>query len=291
MNKQSAAFMGMACVLAVLFALTGCEQKDAAPAPDVLRFSAMPDQSPERVKAQHELVVQQVCALAGLRCELVPVSTYEELVARLGRGEVDVAYLGGGIFAQAWHRYQVAPLAMRNIDTSSSSLVIVRADDPARTLADLHGRKFSFSNHISASGHFMPRRKMSLEGIEAERDFGSVEYSDNNDATLRAVQSGRVDAGVVNASVYLKALISEDPMVQGLRVLWQSPPYVNFVWAARQDLPANLRARIQSGFLDLSSSVPAQREALEHENAQGYVPAFVDEFTEVIEVVRQRGAL
>jgi len=291
MNIQSARCVGMVFMLVVLFTLAACGQTESTSVPQVLRFSAMPDQSPERVKAQHELVVQQVCALTGLRCELVPVSTYEELVARLGRGEVDVAFLGAGIFAQAWHRYQVVPLAMRNIDTSFSSLVVVRANDPARTLADLHGRKFSFSNRISASGHFMPRRKMNLAGIDPERDFGSIEYSANNDATLLAVQSGRVDAGVVNASVYLKAYMAEEPMVQGLRVLWQSPPYVDMVWAARQGLPAELRERIRSAYLDLSSSVPDQREALERENAQGYVPAYLQDYAEIIDVVRQRGEL
>jgi phosphonate transport system substrate-binding protein len=290
-KRQTTKILCLTVMLILSSALGGCMQEKVESVPEVLRFSAIPDQSPERVKLQHELVVQQVCALAGLRCVLVPVPTYEELVSRLGRGEIDVAYLGAGVFAQAWHRYQVVPLAMRNIDTSFSSLVLVRKDDPARTLADLYGRKFSFSNSISASGHFMPRRMMSLAGTEAERDFGSVEYSANNDATMLAVQSGKVDGGVVNASVYLKAFIANEPMVHGLRVIWQSPPYVDLVWAARKTLPEDLSLRIQSAFLDLSSSVTSQRIALEHENAQGYVPAYVQDFEEVIEVVRQRGAL
>ena len=68
-------------------------------------------------------------------------------------------------------------LVMRDIDTRFTSVVVVRAGDPARSLRDLRGRSFTFGNRDSTSGHFMARYFLGIEAIEPERFFSRVEYS------------------------------------------------------------------------------------------------------------------
>jgi phosphonate transport system substrate-binding protein len=268
----------------------GC-RGPAAPPQVTVRVSALPDQAPERVLAQHKGVVDEVCRIARLSCAWVPVPSYEALVEQLGRGEVDVAFLGGVTFAQARHRYGVVPLAMRDIDFAFTSLILVRADDSARGLADLRGRRFAFGNRISTSGHYMPRYFLQRQGIIPERAFSSVVFSGGHDATMRMIADGRVDAGAVNGSLAYAALASGDSAARRLRVLWRSPPYTDYVWAARPGLPADVRSRLQDAFLDLDLSQPAQRAALEREGAGGYVPPDPDEFDQIADILRERGQL
>ena len=261
-----------------------------AAVPPVLRFSAIPDQAPENVRAQHEGVVREACAAAGLRCELRPSPSYEAVVDGLGREEIDVAYLGGVTYAQSRARHAVEPLAMRDIDLRFTSIVVVRADDPARQLADLKGRRFAFGNRISTSGHVMARHRLADVGFVPERDAASVSYTGGHDQTLQRVANGEADAGAVNAAVFVRAQVNGEPVAGALRALWQSAPYVDYVWAARRGLPPALRERLRDGFLDLSMAQPAQRAALERAGAQGYLPAFPSDFEEIVETLAAPGA-
>jgi len=68
--------------LPLLATASGCHGP-AESAPAVVRVSALPDQAPERVLAQHQAVVDQVCAIARLSCRWVPAQSYVE---QLGQG-------------------------------------------------------------------------------------------------------------------------------------------------------------------------------------------------------------
>jgi ABC-type phosphate/phosphonate transport system substrate-binding protein len=77
--------------LSLLAAASGCDGP-ARPAPAVVRFSALPDQTPDRVLTQHKAVVEEVCRIARVSCAWVPAPSYHGLVAAFGRGEIDVAF-------------------------------------------------------------------------------------------------------------------------------------------------------------------------------------------------------
>jgi phosphonate transport system substrate-binding protein len=276
--------------LSLLATASGCGGT-ARPVPAVVRFSALPDQAPDRVLAQHQEVVDEVCRIARLSCTWVPVPSYAALVAGLGRGDIDVAFFGGVTFAQARHRFGAVPLAMRDIDFAFTTVILVRAGDSARGLPDLRGRRFAFGDSNSTSGHFMPRYFLQRQGFTPERFFAGVTYSGRHDATVHMIADGRVDAGAVNGSLAYAMLASGDSAARRLRVLWRSPPFTDYVWASRPGLATDVRRRIQNAFLDLDLTQPAHRAALEHERAGGYVPVDPDEFDQIVEILRERGRL
>src|SRR5215470_15772408 len=82
--------------LSVAAFVGACESQ--APSPDVLRVSAIPDQAAANVRAQHLPMLEIACAKAGVRCEWIPIPTYEGVVEALGKGTIDLAYLGGATF-------------------------------------------------------------------------------------------------------------------------------------------------------------------------------------------------
>jgi phosphonate transport system substrate-binding protein len=116
--------------LSLLAAASGCDGP-ARPAPAVVRFSALPDQTPDRVLTQHKAVVEEVCRIARVSCAWVPAPSYHGLVAAFGRGEIDVAFFGGVTFAQARHRFGAVPLAMRKIEGGNDYRVLKAAIESA----------------------------------------------------------------------------------------------------------------------------------------------------------------
>jgi phosphonate transport system substrate-binding protein len=283
------AFAALALGLSLALGLAGCER--SAENPPRLRFSAIPDQTPGLVRAQHQQVVDRVCASAKMACEWVPVEGYEALVDRLGRGEIDVAYCGAVTFVQAWHRHGAVPLAMRDIDFRFSSVIVVRRSSNAQNLDDLKNVRFTFGNRSSTSSHVMLRQRLLDQSIVPERYFSAVGFTSNHDETMRAVAGGGADAGGVNASVFYGRLAAGDPAARSLRVVWQSPPFTDYVWAARRQLSAPLRQALVDAFLDLDLVNAADRPALLAEGANGYVPAFPEDFEEARGVLAARGEL
>ena len=249
-----------ALLLTPLVVLLGCREAPT-PDPDVLRFAAIPDQSLDHVLRQHQALMDRVCGAAQRRCRWVPVDSYEALVDRFGRGEVDFAYFGAATFAQAWQRHGAVPLVMRDVDFRFTSVILVRRDSPLRGLADLRQRRFSFANRNSTSGHYMLRQRLADERLVPERDFASVRYSADHDAAMRALADGEVDAAGVNAIVFYRRMAAGDPAASALRVLWQTPPFTDYVWAARAALSAPLRQRLVDAFLDLDIASEADRPA------------------------------
>src|SRR5689334_1465233 len=214
----------LATLLAAAALAAGCGQEGESPA--TLKVSAIPDQVADNVRAQHRPVLDIVCPAAGVRCEWVPIPTYEGVVQALARGDIHMAYLGGATFAQARQMAGVVPIVIRDVDTRFSSTVVVRKDSSARKLQDLRGGRFLFGNRASTSGHVMARYYLTRQAVNPETFFRSVDYSGNHDATLSGVASGVADAGVVNSAIALRALSVDGRYANTLRVLWESPAYI-----------------------------------------------------------------
>lgn len=275
---------------ACLLAAAGCRDEPAADPPE-LRFSAIPDQPTAEVLRQHQALMQRVCASIQRQCRWAPAESYEALVDRFGRGEVDVAYFGAVTFTQAWSRHRAVPLAMRDVDFRFTSVIVVPKASGARSLDDLKQLRFTFANRSSTSGHFMLRQRLLDQQIVPEQYFSSVGFTSDHDATLRAVAAGQADAGGLNASVFYKRVAAGDPAATSVRVVWQTPPYVDYVWAGRAQLSAPLRQALIDAFLDLDRAAASDRPALEAEGAAGYVPAFTTDFEEMRSVLRLQGRL
>ena len=119
--------------------------------------------------------------------------------------KLDMAWLGGFTFVQSKIRTNgnTIPIVQRAEDAAFTSKFIT-ADASVKSLADLKGKTFAFGSPSSTSGHLMPRYFLLQAGIDPDRDFKNTAFSGAHDATVAFVSSGRVDAGVLNASVWNK---------------------------------------------------------------------------------------
>jgi len=264
-------------LLAALLSLGGCD-RNTGESPATLRVSAVPDRAPAEVRAKHKALLDHVCKTAGVTCQWVDSSSYEDTGNRLGRGEIDLAYLGGATFVLAHQRHAAVPLAMRDIDMRFTSSIYVRANNPARTLQDLRSHSFAFGPQQSTSGYIMPRYFFRQAGIEPEEFFSLVVYSKGHDDTLERIERGDVMAGVVNSNMARRTLKTRK---HNLRLLWESTPYADYVWVARAGLSDDLKQRLRGAFLGLRLSNPSERAILDQQGAHGYLPARVDDFTEL----------
>jgi phosphonate transport system substrate-binding protein len=176
---------------------------------------------------------------------------------------------------------------MRDIDFKFTSYFLIAKDNQASNISDLKNNSFSFGSKLSTSGHIMPRFFLSTQDIVPETFFSQVLYSGAHDKTALWVQNGEVDVGVVN-SVVLKHLYKDKIINKNkIKVLWETPSYPDYVWAARQALPKTLKTRIIEAFIKLSLDNKEDRQLLQQMGTSHYFPANSDDFEPIRKIAYQ----
>ncbi|PAT42859.1 putative selenate ABC transporter substrate-binding protein [Vandammella animalimorsus] len=245
-----------------------------AHAQQVLRVTAIPDESPTELARKFEPLGQYLQQELGMAVQWTPVTDYAAAVETLANRKVDLAWFGGFTFVQAQQRSQgkAVPLVQRQEDAQFRSVFITRAGSGIESLADLKGRTLAFGSQSSTSGHLMPRHYLLAQGINPDADLKRVSFSGAHDATIAAVASGKVDAGALNISVWEKFVAEGRVDANQVRVLYTTPAYHDYNWTVHADMPAELQEKIRQAFLKLDAAEPAGKAILELQRATRFIP-------------------
>lgn len=122
-----------------------------------------------------------------------------------------------------------------------ASRVLVRADDPATTLAGLRGRRAAVNALSSNTGANLFRA--ALAGEPLDRVFAALVETGSHRASAAAVRDGVADVAAIDAVTYAALARDEPDAVAGLRqlALTRSSPALPFV-TARATPPALVAA-------------------------------------------------
>ena len=241
---------------------------------DPLRVSAIPDEDPQELLRKYKPFADYIAKEVGVQVKFVPVVDYAATVEGLAADRLDIVWYGGFTSVQATERAKGATrLAMREEDASFKSVFVTRTDSGIKTLADLRGKTFVFGSVSSTSGHLMPRHFLRAAGVDPERDFKKFGFSGAHDATAAWVEAGRVDAGALNFLVWRKLVNKKKIDAKKTHVFWTTPPYVDYVWVARSDVPEEIREKFKQALLKLDYSNPEHKKIMDLQRTRKFIPA------------------
>lgn len=212
----------------------------------------------------------------GRPVNLIIPTNYNATVEALGNGSLDFAYLGGLTYIKAHARYSVTPLVQRSSDLQFRSYFITSSHSSIHSLSDLRGKNFAFGDINSTSGHLMPYLEMRQAGIDPDSAL-KYRYTGSHPATAKAVESGAVDAGALDESVY-NSMIAEGKLDPNkVRVFYMSKPFVDYVWVARKDIDPATQEKFAQAFTDLKEG--QNEEILKILRGKNFVRASNEEYT------------
>ena len=263
-----------------------------AQAQQVLRVTAIPDESPSELARKAAPLMKYLESKLGVKVEYTPVTDYAASVEALVNKKIDLAWFGGFTFVQAHVRSggKMLPLVQREEDEKFRS-VFITSDPAIKTLADLKGKNVSFGSQSSTSGHLMPRSFLLQAGVDPDKDFKRVAFSGAHDATIAAVAAGKVQAGALNISVWDKFVADKKVDTNAVRVFYTTPGYYDYNWTVHSDMPAALREKITQAFLALSRDNAEGKEILGLQRATRFVPSKVDNYKGIETAARSAGLL
>jgi phosphonate transport system substrate-binding protein len=279
-----------ACAVSALSAVAGLPALSHAE--DVLRVSAIPDEAPTELQRKFAPLGAYLEQETGMKVSFVPVTDYAAVVEGLATRKLDLAWLGGFTFVQAKIRTNgtAVPLVQRVEDSKFTSKFIT-ANDNIKSFADLKGKTFAFGAPSSTSGHLMPRYFLSQEGLNPDKDFKNVAFSGAHDATVAFVQAGKVDAGVLNASVWDKLVEQKKVDTTKVHVFATTPTYFDYNWTVRGDLDPKIQAKIAQAFLKLDPANPAHKEIMALQRASKFIPTKAENYKGIEAAAHAAGLL
>lgn len=218
-----------------------------------IRVSVVPQRPPAETFAAWSPLLQQL-GLASRQCFVLRVApTIPNFEAELHTGRPDCAYMNPyhAVFAQRWRGY--LPL-IRDGSKPLRGLLVVRKDNPIRSIRELNGRAVAFPSPNAFAATLLPRVLLARQGITVQPVFETTHSN-----VYRSVALGMLPAGGgINTT-----LQRERPELrEQLRVLWQSPPFPSHPFACRASLAKAERAALQAGFQSLASN-PANHGLLQ----------------------------
>lgn len=257
-----------------------------AHAAETLRVSAIPDEAPTELLRKFKPLGAYLEQQLGMKVEFVPVADYPAVVEALATDRLDMAWLGGFTFVQVNLKTGNAmPLVQREQDAAFTS-TFISADPQIKSLQDLKGKTFAFGSISSTSGSLMPRYFMLQDGIKPESYFSRVAYSGAHDATAAWVQAGKVDAGVLNSSVWDKLVKSGKVDTSKVKVFATTPTYFDYNWTVRGTLDPALAEKIKQAFLALDPANPEHKAILDLQAASRFIETKPENYKGIEEAAR-----
>lgn len=215
---------------------------------------AVSGNSDEPMAIRRRAVYQQRLSEAtGLPVKLYESADYNGLIQALSSGQVDVAQMAGGAYANvdAQVGKLVSPiLSLRQAEgeMGSYSTLVVRADSPVRSLQDMKGRTLGYVDFNSTSSYVFPRAKMREQGIEPDTFFGKTSFAGAHTQAVMALSNGQFEGTILNASggspetgftrgplhtLARRGLVD----LEDFRVVWTAGPIPGEAFVVRTDRP------------------------------------------------------
>jgi phosphonate transport system substrate-binding protein len=239
---------------------------EAAAAPDRLIFAFQRQKDPAQLKDDADAVGSLLSEGLGIPVEVLVPASYGATVQALVSGRAHVGYLSSLPFLLAERETGVEVLLAeeRASGTQYDSVLVVAADSPIRTIADLRGKHIAFTSPTSASGYVFPigffiEKGLLPKGAQPEEFFGKTQFAGGYDQALRAVLRGQADVAAVSDYTMEGPTADKYLTVEErskLRVLERVPGVPTHLIAVRSDLPASLKDGIRKALLDLAKNQP-----------------------------------
>ncbi len=194
------------------------------------------------------------------RVELVQRQTYAEVNDLVKNGDVDVAFVCTSAYVVGQRDFGMELLVAPQVngETVYYSLLIVPASSPARSLADLRGKVFAFTDPMSLTGRVYPTSLVKSLNTTPEAFFSRIFFTYSHDNAIQAVANQMADGADVDSLVY-NYLVARDPTIAPrVRVIDRSPAFGIPPVVVSPNLSPQLKETLRELFLQMAADPAGQ---------------------------------
>ncbi len=183
--------------------------------------------SPKSTMRSYADLVTYLGERMGREGQMLQGQTYAEVNEMLKTGQADLAFVCTGAYVVGKRDFGMELLVVPQIrgETVYYSYIIVPADSPAKSLADLRGKVFAFTDPMSNTGHLAALYMLKQMGETPGHFFRKTIFTYSHDKSIQAVAEKLVDGAAVDSLVYNYLLELEPAYREKVKIIQSSPPY------------------------------------------------------------------
>ena len=240
---------------------------DDCPSGGAVRFGVEPYDTAARLVPIYEKIGKLISDKVGCKVEVFVATGYNAEIEAMRNGKLELAEFGPLGYVLAHQVAKAEALAAFGAADGKPvtywASVITYPSSGIKTVADIRGHSFAFSDAASTSGHLFPAYGLRKAGLDPDQDVKAI-YAGSHTASFEAIYNHKVDAGELN-SEQLESATQRGHYKDGDMIfLWKSDPIPTDPFAVRGDLPDALKKKLTDAVrhLDLMSLDPADRKIL-----------------------------
>lgn len=252
---------------------------------DSLRVGVFPRRAAADTQAMFRPLAEFLSERLGRPVSLATPADYLAFWSALGRGEYDLVHYNQYHYVRAKREFGHRLIAKNEEFGRSdiSAAILVRRDEPYRSLHDLRGRKILFGGGRSAMVSYVLAVDM-LRGAGLQDSDYIAQFAQNPLKALIALNYMQGDAAAAGDGVTALPLVSEMVDTEGLRVLAHSSPIPHLPWAVSARVDERQAWMIRDALLSLNDSARG-RELLGKMQLTGLRPAGDAEYDSVRRII------
>jgi len=266
---------GVASMLAVAPAAMAANAADCPNGGEV-RFGVEPYDTSAKLVPIYDHIAKLLADKLGCEVKVFITTTYNAEIEAMRNGKLEIGEFGplGYVLAHQVAKAE-AVAAFSNAEGQPDNYwasIVVPKGSPIKSVKELKGRTFAFSDPASTSGHLFPAYGLRKAGLDPDKDLTAA-YAGSHTASFEALYNKKVDAGELN-SEQLESATQRGHYKDGDVVfLWKSDPIPTDPISVRGDLPDDFKKRLVAALQSLDlSGLPAEDRKIMGLGGTRFVP-------------------
>jgi phosphonate transport system substrate-binding protein len=149
-----------------------------------------------------------------------------------------------------WHTLEAIKvgyhvIAMAGDADDFKGIFIVRKDSGLQTPADLKGEIVSYPSHTALAACIMPQYFLYQNGLDINRDIENI-YVGSQESSIMNAYLGKSAAGATWPPPWRLFQKDHPEQAAQLKLIWETPPLMNNSFMVRDDVPTELRDKVQN---------------------------------------------
>ncbi|NOY69926.1 MAG: phosphate/phosphite/phosphonate ABC transporter substrate-binding protein [Deltaproteobacteria bacterium] len=213
-----------------------------------LRVAVAAMTSPRENFAAYQDLLDYLGKKLGRNIRLVQRKTYGEINSLFAKGGLDLAFICTGPYVTGKDRFGFEGLVTPLINGTPyyQAYLIVNVKSPYKSLNDLKGHTFAFTDPDSNTGTTVPRYWLAKMKEVPESFFSDIVYTYSHDNSIKAVANSMVDGASIDGAIWEFYNLNNPAYTRRTKiikksVLFGAPPLV-----VAKALPKAIKGRIRN---------------------------------------------
>ena len=256
-------FCGMLAI-----ALMSIVQPVAAKDKDSLTFAIIQTEEMSVLGQRWDPTLKYISEKIGLDINFYATTSYASVVQAMLSGFVDIGKLGPKIYLVANDKSggDIIPVVATGRPPNVFypdpcacyfGTLATRKGSGLNTIESVKGKVLALVDPGSTSGNALPRALFPdhIGGKKLEEYFGRVFYSGSHSASVRAVHSGKADAGFISESTFARVIESGEVKKEDFNFLWRSPQVpLDVIAVNKKTMSDELVNKVRDAFAHMGKS-------------------------------------